>query len=54
MTNEEAKKIINMEHDISILELEFKEFIKANNLPDNFHNAIVWLTAKGVLKSKND
>lgn len=54
MTNAEAKRIISMEHDIDILEQEFYQFIKANNLPDNFHNSIVWLTAKGVLKTKND
>ena len=54
MTKQEAEKIINMEHDIDILEQEFNEFIKANNLPDNFHNAIVWLIAKGALKTKND
>ena len=54
MTNAEAKEIINMEHDIDILEQEFNKFIKANNLPDNFHNGTVWLTAKGVLKTKND
>ena len=54
MTNEEAEKIINMEHDIDILEEEFYEFTKKEHLVIDFHNIIVFLDKKGIVKTKND
>lgn len=49
MIKQEAELVIKTENKIYQLEKEYKMFIEANNLPDNFHNVFVWLVKKEVI-----
>lgn len=44
------ERVIELEKLIYDLEPEYKKFIKENKLSDEFHNVIIWLDTKGVIK----